>query len=297
MPPALRPLGISAFRRLALVRVVDEVGDWLGEIALAVLVFDQTGSSMAIAALFVAMQVVPASTTPPLVARLEAVPIRISLTALNLVQAGVFALLALLAADFSLPGVIALAAVGGGLAVSGRAMSRAAAAAIVAPHGMLRQGNALLNVGFTAAAAAGPAIAGLVVAGAGARAALLADAVSFALVALLLLTAAGLPDVQGQSASWTARLREGLRYIGRRPQLRLLIAAQTIAVTFFTLVIPIEVVFAKDTLGAGDAGYGYLLASWGAGMFTGSFIFAALGRVSLRSLLPLSTVTIGGHTC
>jgi MFS family permease len=294
MPPALWPLRVSAFRRLALVRVVDELGDWLGEVALAVLVFDRTGSSMATAALFIAMQVVPAITTPPLVARLEAVPIRISLTALNLVQAGVFAMLALLAAHFSLPGVIALAAIGGGLAVSGRAMSRAAAAAVVAPHGMLREGNALLNVGFTVGAAAGPALAGLVVAGAGARTALFADAVSFALVAVLLITARGLPDVHGQAASWIARLREGLDYIGRRPQLRLLIAAQTIAVIFFTLVIPIEVVFAKDTLGAGDAGYGYLLASWGAGMLTGSFIFAALGRVSLRRLLPLSTVAIGG---
>ena len=43
MPAALRPLRLPAFRRLALARFVDELGDWLGEIALAVLVFDQTG--------------------------------------------------------------------------------------------------------------------------------------------------------------------------------------------------------------------------------------------------------------
>ena len=35
-------------------------------------------------------------------------------------------------------------------------------------------------------------------------------------------------------------------------------------------MIPIEVVFAKQTLEAGDAGYGALLASWGAGMVAGS---------------------------
>lgn len=61
---------------------------------------------------------------------------------------------------FWLPGIIALAAVGGGLAISGSAISPAAAAAVVTPHGMLREGNGLLNIGFTAGAAAGPAIAG-----------------------------------------------------------------------------------------------------------------------------------------
>ena len=57
MRPALRPLRLPAFRRLALVRFVDELGDWLGEIALAVLVFDQTGSPLATAALFLALPV------------------------------------------------------------------------------------------------------------------------------------------------------------------------------------------------------------------------------------------------
>jgi len=294
MRPALWPLHISTFRRLTLVRLVDELGDWLGEVALAVLVFDRTGSPMATAALFLAMQFVPALTTPPLVARLEAFPSRISLTALNVVQAAVFAVLALLSVHFWLPAIIVLAAVGGGLAISGRAISRAAAAAVVTPHGMLREGNALLNIGFTAGAAAGPAVAGLVVAGAGPRTALFADAVSFGLVAILLATTSGLPDVRGHVASWLARLGEGLAYVKERPQLRLLLAAQTVAVVFFMIVIPIEVVFAKRTLDAGDAGYGYLLASWGAGMLAGSFIFAALRRVSLRWLLPISTLAIGG---
>jgi MFS family permease len=293
MRPALWPLRVPAFRRLAVVRLVDELGDWLGEVALAVLVFDRTGSAIATAALFLSMQFVPALTTPPLVARLDALPSRISLTALNAVQAAVFAMLALLSAHFWLPGIIALAAVGGGLAISGRALSRAAAAAVVTPHGMLREGNALLNIGFTAGAAAGPAIAGAVVAGAGARTALFADAASFGLVAILLFTTSGLPHVRGQVAGWFIRLRQGLAYVTERPQLRLLITAQTVAVVFFTLVIPIEVVFAKRTLGAGDAGYGYFLASWGTGMLAGSILFAALGRVSLRNLLLISTLAIG----
>src|SRR5919109_4702013 len=117
MPAALRPLRLPAFRRLALVRFVDELGDWLGEIALAVVVFDATGSPLATATLFLALQFAPALATPPLVARLESLHTRVSLPALNVVQAAAFAGLALLSTDFSLVPVIALAALAGALAV------------------------------------------------------------------------------------------------------------------------------------------------------------------------------------
>jgi MFS family permease len=274
---ALHPLRLPAFRRLAAVRLVDELGDWLGEIALAVLVFDRTGSPLATAALFLALLFVPAIATPPLVARLEAYPSRISLPALNLVQGGAFAAIAMLSSDFSLLWVVLLATLAGALAISNRALTRAAAATVVGPHGLLREGNALLNISFTVGAAAGPAIAGLVVAGVGARTALFADAASFAAVALLL----------------AARLREALGYVRERVQLRRLIGAQSAACVFFMIVIPVEVVFAKQTLGAGDAGYGVLLASWGTGMVIGGLAFAALRRAPLPLLLVLSTLAVG----
>lgn len=293
MPAALRPLGLPAFRRLALVRFVDELGDWLGEIALAVLVFDRTGSPMATAALFLGFQFVPALATPPLVARLESLHSRVSLPALNAVQAAAFAGLAVLSTDFSLPPVIALAALAGALAVSGRALTRAAAATVLAPRGLLREGNALLNIGFTAGAAAGPALAGVVVATAGPRTALFADAASFGVVAVLLATASGLPRATPEAGRWTTRLRMALNYVRSHRQLRLLLAAQAMAFVFFAIVIPIEVVFAKRTLGAGDAGYGALLASWGAGMVVGGLAFAVLRRTALRILLPASTLAIG----
>ena len=82
-------------------------------------------------------------------------------------QAAAFAGLALLSTDFSLPPVIALAALAGTLATCGRTLTRAAAAAVLTPRGLLREGNALLNIGFTVTAAAGPALAGVVVATAG----------------------------------------------------------------------------------------------------------------------------------
>ena len=60
MGAALRPLRLPGFANLAFAYLVNELGNWLGEIALAVLVFDQTGSPMATAALFFGMHFAPA---------------------------------------------------------------------------------------------------------------------------------------------------------------------------------------------------------------------------------------------
>ena len=41
---------------------------------------------------------------------------------------------------------------------------------------------------------------------------------------------------------------------------------QSVALILFTLIIPIEVIYAKESLGTTSAGFGVLLASWGAGI-------------------------------
>lgn len=295
MASALRPLRLPGFPNLGFAYLVNELGNWLGEIALAVLVYDQTGSPMATAALFCGMHFAPALLSPALVARVESAPIRVSLPGLYAVEGITFAILALLADSFSLIAVLAIATLDGSIASAARALTRASASAVLAPAGQLREGNALLNVAFTVGAAGGPAIGGLVVAGAGVETALLADAASFLAVACLLLVARRLelPPPEEPEARWTDRLRRGIGYVRERPALRRLLAAQALAFVFFSLVIPIEIVFAKDTLDVGDAGYGALLAAWGVGMVIGSLAFAALRRVPLPALLFFATLAIG----
>ena len=295
MATALGPLRLPGFPNLGLAYFVNELGNWLGEIALAILVYDQTGSPIATAGLFCAMHFAPALIAPPLVSRVESLPVRVTLPGLYAAEAGVFVCLALTVDSFALALVLALAVVDGSLASASRALTRAAATAVLAPAGQLREGNALLNVAFTVGAAGGPALAGIVVAGAGVETALLADAASFMAVAALLALARRLelPDTDQPGARWTERLRNGLAYVRERAALRRLLAAQALAFVFFSLVIPIEVVFAKETLGTGDAGYGALLASWGLGMVAGSVAFAALRRVRLSALLFGSTLAIG----
>jgi MFS family permease len=289
------PLRRRPFRRLATSYAVNELGDWMGIIALSVLVFDQTDSALATAALFLGTRFLPALLAPILVARVERPPPRFSLPVIYCGEAAAFGGLALLAAGdhFSLAAVIALATVDGVLALAGRALTRAVVATLLEPTGELRAGNAILNVAFTGGAAVGPAIAGLVVAGLGVQTALLLDAISFYAIAWILLSAGPLPQAEPEEGRMRDRIRAGIAYIREKTALRRLLVAQGAAFVFFAAVIPIEVVYAKETLGAGDSGYGLMLASWGAGMVGGSLLFAAVRRMSLAYLLLFSTLAVG----
>jgi MFS family permease len=292
--PALTdPLRRPTFRRLALSYAVNELGDWMGIVALSVLVYDRTGSALATAVLFLGTGFVPAILAPVLVARVERPPPRFVLPILYAGEAAAFAGLALFSGHFSLAAVFVLATIDGALALAARALTRAVVAAMLEPSGELRSGNAILNVAFTGGAAIGPGIAGLVVAGFGVEVALLLDAVSFYAIAWILFTAGPLPQAIPDPGDMRERLRAGLAYISEHLRLRHLMLAQGAAFVFFAAVIPVEVIYAKETLGVGDSGYGLLLASWGVGMVLGSFVFAALRGRSLPHLLFLSTITIG----
>lgn len=287
--PLRRPL----FRRLATTYAINELGDWMGLIALSVLVYDETGSALATAALFIGTGFLPALLAPALVARVEIPSPRYALPLLYCAEAAAFGALAWLSLNFSLAGVIVVAAIDGALMLSARSLTRAVAASLLEPAGELRAGNAILNIAFTGGAALGPAFAGLVVAGFGVPTALLLDAISFYAIAWILFTAGEMPRAEPEPGRMRERVRAGLAYIREKPTLRRLLLAQGAAFVFFSAVIPVEVVFAKETLGAGDSGYGLMLASWGAGMVLGSIVFAAIRKASLAYLLLFSTLAVG----
>jgi MFS family permease len=284
---------VSGFKTLAAAYSINELGNWLGDIALAVLVYDQTRSPLATALVFVGTRFVPALVSPGIVARVERLQPRASLPLLYGLDALVFAALALLAKNFSLAPVVILGAVDGTLALAARALTRSTSAALLNPRGLLRRGNALFNVGFTAAGALGPAIAGLVTASAGASTALWLDAGSFALVALVIAFARSLPAAERAEGGWRERVRAALDYVRERRLLAALLAGQAIASLFFFAVVPIEVVYAKKTLDAGSSGYGWLLAAWGTGMLIGGFLFAAAYRTRIEVVLAAGTAAIG----
>jgi MFS family permease len=292
-PRLTAPLRRPLFRRLAASYAINELGDWMGIIALSVLVFDRTGSALATAALFLGTRFLPALFAPLLVAQAEKPPPRYALPMIYCGEALAFGGLALLVDHFSLAAVVALAAVDGALALGGRSLTRAVVATSLEPSGELRAGNALLNVAFTGGAAIGPALAGLAVAGFGVQSALLLDAVSFYAIAWILFTAGAMPHAEPEPGRMRDRVRAGFAYVRRETVLRRLLIAQGLAFVFFAAVLPVEVVYVKETLDSNDTGYGVMLASWGVGMVLGGLLFARLRQASLAYLLLFSTLAVG----
>jgi MFS family permease len=292
--PPLTPLRLLDFRRLGGAYLVNEVGNWLGDIALALLVFDQTHSTLATAVLLLATRGLPAVAAPALAARFSTSPLRRVLSVLFVGEAVVFGVLALVLPHVGWGVIVALAVVDGFLAVGARALTRAAIANVLTPLGLLREGNALVNVAFTTAAAVGPPAAGFLMAGVGGQATLALDATSFLFAAALVVgLAADRVASDDPEPDWRARLREGLAYVRRAPVVRFLLVAQGAALVFFSVVLPVEVALATSTLDAGDAGFGALVAAWGVGMPVGAIVFARRGSTSLGVLAVVSSVAVG----
>src|SRR3954453_15982282 len=97
-PPSIAPLRLPAYRRLLRAYSVNNLGDWLGEIALSLLVLHATGSVLAVTALWVLGRFVPGLLAPITVAALERRGSPRLLPAVHLAEAVLFGALAAAAA-------------------------------------------------------------------------------------------------------------------------------------------------------------------------------------------------------
>jgi len=229
-----------------------------------------------------------------LTARFDQLAFHRVVPAIYAVETVLFLLLAFVAEQFVLAIVLVLALADGTLAITARGLLRGAVAATLKPHDQLRAGNGLVNVGFAVSSVGGAALGGLIIAVSSVQVALLIDAATFALAGVVLLGARRVNAVApSEGRSPLLRLREGLGHATRAPFVRLLFAGQAVALVFFTLVIPIEVIYAKESLGAGDAGFGLLLASWGAGIVVGSLVFVSVRSASAARLALLGAAAVG----
>jgi predicted MFS family arabinose efflux permease len=289
----LEPLRVPAFGRLLFSYTTNSIGDYVGLVALTLLVYQETRDPLATTALFISAQFLPAFVAPVLTAQVDQLKLRRVLPSIYAAEALVFAILALLAESFSLALVLILALTDGALMLTARGVSRGAVNAVLQPGRLLREGNALLNIGFAAASVGGAALGGLLVNAFGVAAALGVDATSFAVIALVLATSRHLPTAEAERQPFLRRVREGLDYARTNRVAKYLIGGEAVAVIFFTLIVPIEIVYAAETLETGDLGYGILLSSWGAGIVLGSLLFLAIRRRSANVLILWSSLAIG----
>ena len=306
------PLKSSRLRRILVAYTVNQLGTWVGLVALSLAVFDHTHSALAVGALLFAWQAVPAFLAPALIARVEASARHSELTGLYVFEAVATASLAVLLWHFWLPAVLLLAALDGTAALAASALLRAEVARVARdqvegqPAGAVssnesleadaqeaeRKANAALNVAFSVAFVAGPALGGVVVATAGAPAALLIDVASFLICGALLVDLR--PHIAEVGAdSVRARLRAAWTHINEAPSLRGLLLTEAVALVFIQAGGPIEVAYAKATLHAGDRGYGLLVTAWGAGAVLASVVFARSVRRPLGAMLSAGIFALG----
>jgi hypothetical protein len=305
-------LGSGRLRRIIAAYTINRLGTWIGTIALALAVFDHTHSTLAVAAVLVAGQVVPALAVPAVVARVEASRRRRELSGLYAFEAVATTVLAVLLWHFWLPLVLLLVVLDGTAALAASALLRAETAraareeiaGVDASTDAITQAltermqaaeqkaNAALNIGFSASFVLGPVLAGAIVAGASASTALFVDAGSFLICGAFLLDLhPHVEEAAGESVR--ARLLAAWRHINDVPALRTLLLVQALALVFFESAAPIEVAYAKVTLHSGDRGFGLLVTVWGAGVVLGSIVFARSSARSLGRMLSLGTFAVG----
>jgi MFS family permease len=153
---------------------------------------------------------------------------------------------------------------------------------------------ALNSTQFNLSRVIGPALTGAIVALGGLALCFYLNAASFlaAIVGLFLLR---LPRVERPAPPglWDSFL-EGVAYVKGRPRVKailLSVAAISVFAMPYATMLP---VFARDRLGLGPGGLGYLMASAGIGAVTGALTLAARSPVPRRGLNVLGGMALTG---
>jgi MFS family permease len=266
------------FRRLWISRFVSFVGDSLALVSLILYVAGRTNEGFAVAALLLAGDLTPTLVSPWTGALADRMDMRRLMIACELLQA--VAVVAIALTLRSLPVVLALVVVRSVLASTLAAASRSTVRRVVADS-ELETANALLGFATFGFEAVGAAIAAVLVPLIGTRGALLVDAGSFVVSALVLV---GLPvlapggdgDRAPRQTSWHRDALDGVRGLLRDPIVRTVVIGFGAFVAFIAMDDVVLVFLARNNLHAGSTGAALLYAGAGVGLFFGFLLLARL---------------------
>ena len=264
----LAPLGVAGFRLLALSTLASSFGTLLAAVALAVDVKDRTNSGLWVGGILL-VEFLPSIavglTLGPLLDRLER---RKLMVVADLVRAGVFAALPFATSSGQ---IVALAAVAGLATGFFRPAVYAGIPNLVSEE-QLPAANAVLQTIENVSWAAGPVVGGVLTAAAGPDASYWINAASFVVSAVLV---ARIPArlLQSETAltrgHWTD-LKDGFATVLRSRSLLAVLVAWGLALAGTGAIGVSEVFMAKNTLHAGDFGYGLIYGAIGVGLVIGS---------------------------
>ncbi len=265
----LAPLSVAGFRLLFLSTLGSSIGTLLAAIALAIDVKDRTNSGLWVGAVLIVEflpTIVVGLMLGPLLDRLDR---RSLMVGADLLRAAVFCALPFTSSAAEIV-VLALVA---GLATGFFRPAVYAGVPNLVPEEQLPEANALLQTVENVSWAVGPLLGGVLTAAAGPHAAYWINAVSFLVSAVLV---ARIPKRLLQSKTALTRghwrdLADGFVAVVRsRPLLAVLIGWGIASLGIGAISVS-EVFLAKNTLHAGDFGYGLLYGGIGTGLVIGSW--------------------------
>ncbi len=248
-----------AFRALWSSRAVSQVGDGVSRVALVLLVADRGPSAVGLVLL--------AATLPRLLGPLagavvdRADPRRLLRT--SELTAGA-AIVTIALARPATPLLLVLVAIAAAAATCTSTAGRSALPTLV-PQERVGEATAWLGTALNLQVLLGGAAGGALVDSLGVRAALLADAGTFAASVLLLRGLPRLPPAPGERARLLADTAAGLRYARRDPAVCALALGTLALVTFLSLGNVALVFLVHDTLGAPGAAIGAAQTIYGMG--------------------------------
>jgi MFS family permease len=149
------------------------------------------------------------------------------------------------------------------------------------------------SVGFTAARAIGPAIAGLTLGTYGIKTTFALNTVSFAvfLVGLAVIHPRAVPR-KVQTASWMGQFFDGFRYLWQRPAMRMAVITAFVVGMFGSSVVQLAAGLADEVYHIDGRGLGFLTACFGVGSVAASVIIVRYGNHVRRSRLALIGVGV-----
>lgn len=279
-------LGTPNYRRYFAGQAVSLVGTWMQTVAQAWLVLQLTGSATALG-IVVAAQFVPVMLLAPYGGLLAD---RADKRRLLLVTQSALGALALTLGVIVVTGVVELwmvvvLAVLFGVVNACDNPTRQAFALEMVGRERVRNAVSLNSILVNSARAVGPAAAGVLIATAGLGVCFLVNAASYAAVLVALWrmdTAALLPSPPATRGR--GQVREGLRYVGREPELLVPLLMLALIGTLayeFSVVLP---VLAETTLGGGAGTYALLTSAMGAGAVAGGLVLAGRARTGIGAL-------------
>ncbi len=298
-PSPWRPLAERVFLWLWIAQTASNVGTWFQSVGASWMMATLTPSPAIVALVQAASSLPMFLLSLPAGAIADVVDRRRLLIVTQLWMAVAAAGLGIAAhAGFATPGVLLFFTflLGLGAALNGPAWQ--AIVPELVPREDLPAAVSLGSLSFNIARAAGPALAGLVVAASGPAATFLLNGVSFlGVVAVLFWWKRRREETVLPAERVLGAMRSGVRYVRHAPELLAVIARGTVFILCGSSLWALLPLVAKNDLNRGAGGYGLLLGAMGVGAVAGAIALPRWQRKSSSDLVvAVATIVFAGAT-